>query len=84
MAHFYGGAVPMHRQLKAMLLPGLPRGWIQARESGGGALAPPLDSRFGQLGGSGFVEPVPDPVGQGPRVPLRCLLVALPLFFRQS
>lgn len=84
MRHFHGGAMPMHRQLRGLLLPGLPRGRIQARESGGGALALPLGSRFGQLGGSGFVESISNPVGQGPRVPLRCLLVALPLFFRQS
>jgi hypothetical protein len=30
MAHFYGGAVPLHRQLKGQLLPGLPRGRILA------------------------------------------------------
>ena len=31
MAHFNGGAVPMHRQLKGLLLPGLPRGRILAK-----------------------------------------------------
>ena len=28
MALFYGGATPLHRQLKGLLLPGLPRGRI--------------------------------------------------------
>jgi hypothetical protein len=31
MALFNGGAVPLHRQLKGLLLPGLPRGRIAAR-----------------------------------------------------
>lgn len=31
MALFYGGAAPLHRQLKGLLLPGLPRGRILAR-----------------------------------------------------
>lgn len=31
MAHFYGGALPMHRQLKGLLLRGLPRSVILAR-----------------------------------------------------
>jgi hypothetical protein len=40
MALFYGGAVPMHRQSKGLLLPGLPRGRIQARTAGGRGLSP--------------------------------------------
>jgi hypothetical protein len=36
MPLFYGGAVPMHRQLKGLLLPGLPRGQIPAGRQGEG------------------------------------------------
>ena len=32
MPYFIGGAVQLHRQLKGLLLPGLPRGQIPARE----------------------------------------------------
>jgi hypothetical protein len=35
MALFYGGAMPLHRQLKGLLLPGLPRGQIPPKGGGG-------------------------------------------------
>lgn len=31
MRHFYGGALPLHRQLEELLRPGLPRALIPAR-----------------------------------------------------
>ena len=40
MALFSGGAVPLHRQLKGLLLPGLPRGQIPARRAGEGHPSP--------------------------------------------
>lgn len=42
MANFIGGAVPLHRQLKGLLLPGLPRGQIQPGEVEGGECYLPL------------------------------------------
>jgi hypothetical protein len=42
MALFPGGAVPMHRQLKGLLLPGLPRGRIHVGGDPRGAASPPL------------------------------------------
>lgn len=35
MALFFGGVSQLHRQLKGLLLPGLPRGQISTREAGG-------------------------------------------------
>jgi hypothetical protein len=64
MGHFSGGAVPMHRQLKGLLLPGLPRGQIPARAVRG----LPLPLAVLQLDSSGLQEPVPDPIGQGPAI----------------
>jgi hypothetical protein len=42
MAHFYGGASQLHRQLKGLLLPGLPRGQIPP--GGRGRLSLPRSS----------------------------------------
>lgn len=84
MALFYGGAVPLHRQLKGLLLPGLPRGRIPVRELGGGALALPLGSRLPYLSGGGFVEAISNPIRQGPGVVLRGSLVQLPLLLGQA
>lgn len=77
MAHFYGGASQLHRQLKGLLLPGLPRGQIPARAVRG----LPLPLAVLQLDSSGLQEPVSNPVGQGPAVllgrPLEKLLLTL-------
>lgn len=57
MALFAGRATPLHRQLKGLLLPGLPRGRILAREVEGGecstcrsspSFLPPPSSLFGR------------------------------------
>jgi hypothetical protein len=54
MALFYGGALPLLRQLKGLLLPGLPRGRIEPRAERGSlslsrsALCPPAERFFGR------------------------------------
>jgi len=67
MAHFNGGAVPMHRQLRGLLLPGLPRGQIQA-QGGLAGLPLPAGAALPEFMTCGLQEAVPDPVGQGPPV----------------
>lgn len=79
MAHFYGGASQLHRQLKGLLLPGLPRGQIPGRTARG----LPLTLAVLQLDSSGLQEPVPDPIGQGPAVLLCRSLKQLLVLIRQ-
>ena len=83
MSHFYGGAVPLHRHLKGLLLRGLPRGQIPTRESRGGAPPLPLDSILPELGPCRPVESVPDPVGQRAAV-LVCRPLVGCLFIRRD
>jgi hypothetical protein len=80
MALFYGGAAPLHRQLKGLLLPGLPRGQIRAQGRLAG-LPLPVGAALPEFLTCGLQEAVPDPVGQGPPVllcrPLKQFLLAL-------
>lgn len=78
MKTFYGPRPP-YRWQRGLLLRCLPRRFIPALPGG---LVLPLG--IPELVPCGFVEPVPDPVGQCPAIGVCCLLVEIPLFFSQA
>jgi len=76
MALFYGGATPLHRQLKGLLLPGLPRGLIPkgSGSAGGGAFPSPLAGYLREL-----LPGRPDHGGAEPRCPVQPCMVCRPI-----